>query len=78
MTHGGDNQDVWAIDEIKIRDVISTKLIKRNLHVKNFQTKLIYIQPGFVLNVRLESMNRKESKILFELDDVKFFLSIFV
>jgi hypothetical protein len=78
MTHGGDNQDVWAIDEIKIRDVISTKLIKRNLHVKHFQTKLIYIQPGFILSVRLESMNRKESKILFDLDDVKFFLSILV
>ena len=34
MTHGGDNQDVWAIDDITIREVISTKLIKRNLHIK--------------------------------------------
>jgi hypothetical protein len=34
MTHGGDNQDVWAIDDITIRDVISTKSIKRNLHIK--------------------------------------------
>jgi len=34
MTHGGDNQDVWAIDDILIRDVVSTKLIKRTVHVK--------------------------------------------
>jgi hypothetical protein len=34
MTHGGDNQDVWAIDDILIRDLVSTKLIKRTLHVK--------------------------------------------
>lgn len=34
MTHGGDNQDVWAIDDIIIRDVISAKTTKRNLHIK--------------------------------------------
>jgi len=67
MTHGGDNQDVWAIDDITIRDVISPKLIPRNLHLKTFQTKLIYIRPGFILGFRLESINRKE----FNFDDVE-------
>jgi hypothetical protein len=66
MIHGGDNQDVWAIDDITIRDVISTKLIKKNLHVKNFQTKLIYIRPGYILSFQLES------KTLFDLNDVNY------
>lgn len=64
MIHGGDNQDVWAIDDINIRDVISTKLIKRNLHIKTFQTKLIYIRPGYILNFQLES------KVSFDFHDV--------
>lgn len=34
MTHGGDNQDVWAIDDIHIRDLIAPKSIKRPSNVK--------------------------------------------
>ena len=34
MTHSGDNQDVWAIDDITIRNIVSKKLIKKNLHVQ--------------------------------------------
>ena len=71
MTHGGDNQDVWAIDDITIREVPSAKSIKRNLHVKTFQTKLVYIRPRFILSFRLESTNRKESMTTFDLNDVK-------
>ena len=71
MTHGGDNQDVWAIDDITIREVPSAKSIKRNLHVKTFQTKLVYIRPRFILSFRLESTNRKESMKTFDLNDVK-------
>ncbi|CAF4678933.1 unnamed protein product [Rotaria sp. Silwood1] len=70
MTHGGNNQDVWAIDDITIRDVISKKLIKKSLHVKNFQTKLTYIRPGYIFSFRLELIQRKESKILFDFDDI--------
>ncbi len=67
MIHGGDNQDVWAIDDINIRDVIPTRLIKRNLHIKTFQTKLTYIRPGYILSFRLES------KMLFDFNDVNYF-----
>ncbi|CAF2836302.1 unnamed protein product [Rotaria sp. Silwood2] len=70
MTHGGNNQDVWAIDDITIRDVISKKLIKKSLHVKNFQTKLTYIRPGYILSFRLELIQRKELKISFDFDDI--------
>ena len=77
MTHGGDNQDVWAIDDITIRDIFSSKLIKRNLHLKTFQTKLTYIRPGFILNFQLESLQRKESKASFDFDDVNFFFFLF-
>ena len=75
MTHGGDNQDVWAIDDITIREIPSTKSIKRNLHVKTFQTKLVYIRPGFILTFRVEPVNRKESITVFDLNDVGIFLS---
>ena len=34
MNHGGDNQDVWAIDDISIREIPSLKTIKRNLNTK--------------------------------------------
>ncbi|CAF0744576.1 unnamed protein product [Adineta steineri] len=71
MIHGGDNQDVWAIDDIIIRDVISTKSIKKNAHVKTFQTKLTYIRPGYILSFRLEPINRKESNILFDFNDIR-------
>lgn len=37
MSHGGDNQDVWAIDDISIREIPSLKTIKRNLNTK-YQT----------------------------------------
>lgn len=33
-THGGDNQDVWAIDDITIRDTVSKKSIKKSLSTK--------------------------------------------
>lgn len=69
--HGGDNQDVWAIDDITIHEIPSTKLIKRNLHVKTYQTKLVYIRPRFILSFRLESTNRKESITTFDINDVK-------
>lgn len=70
MTHGGDNQDVWAIDDITIREIPSAKSIKQNLHVKTFETKLIYIRPRFILSFRLESTNRKESITTFDINDV--------
>lgn len=34
MNHAGDNQDVWAIDDIRIRDVPTAKAMKKQLHVK--------------------------------------------
>jgi hypothetical protein len=74
MTHRGDNQDVWAIDDITIRDVIPTKSIPKNLHVKNYQTKLIYIRPGFILTFRLESLTRKE----FSFDDVHILIDLII
>lgn len=70
MTHGGDNQDVWAIDDIIIREIPSAKSIKRNLHVKTYQTKSIYIRPGFILIFRIEPINRKEPITVFDLNDV--------
>ncbi len=63
MTHGGDNQDVWAIDDITIRDIIPRKFIE-----KNFHRKLIYIRPGFILTFRLEAIN---SKVQFNVNDVR-------
>ena len=40
MAHGGDDQDVWAIDDIIIRDVSVIKSIKRTYHVKYVKTKM--------------------------------------
>ncbi|CAF1574185.1 unnamed protein product [Rotaria magnacalcarata] len=72
MIHSGENQDVWAIDDITIRDVISKTLIEKSVPVKTFQLKLTYIRPGYVLNFRLEFVNRKESsKLLFDLNDIQ-------
>jgi len=67
MSYGIDNQDVWAIDDITIRDVPSTKQIKRNLHLKTYKSKLTYIRPGFLLYFRLGSSQRK----VFHYDDVE-------
>lgn len=38
IVHSGENQDVWAIDDITIRDVISKKSIKKITPVKYVRT----------------------------------------
>ena len=92
MAHGGDDQDVWAIDDIIIRDVSVIKSIKRTYHVKyvktkvciqidflctlirTFQTKLMYIRPGYILSFRLDAINNKEPNVILDVDDVRFYL----
>ncbi|CAF0939143.1 unnamed protein product [Adineta ricciae] len=71
MAHGGDDQDVWAIDDIIIRDVSVIKSIKRPYHVKTFQTKLMYIRPGYILSFRLDAINHKDPNIMLDVDDIR-------